>query len=70
MASTGVTPIPAAISSTGPVPASRVNSPRGAATSSSAPAARCWFSQPLAAPCGSCFTLIRYVPEPGADDSE
>ncbi|MGH3166067.1 MAG: hypothetical protein ACRDN0_09255, partial [Trebonia sp.] len=60
-----MTPIPAAASSTGPAPSSKVNSPRGAATSSSSPAARRWLSQPLAAPCGSCFTLIRYVPVSG-----
>ena len=70
MDSTGVTPMPAEISSTGPVPSSRVNSPRGAATSSSAPGSRCWCSQPLATPCGSRLTLIRYVLAPGADDSE
>ena len=59
MASTGVTPMPAEMSSTGSAPSSSTKSPRGAATSSSAPGRSLLVSQLLAAPCGSCLTLIR-----------
>ena len=59
MDSSGVTPIPAEMSRTGPSAASRTKSPRGAAASRTAPGRRLRRRYLLAAPCNSCLTLIR-----------
>ena len=59
MASTGVRPMLAEMSSTGPGPAPRVKSPRGAAASRVAPGCSVSFRKRLTAPNGSRLTLIR-----------
>jgi hypothetical protein len=59
IASTGVAPTPALISSTGAAPGRTMKVPRGAATASWSPGRTWSCTNWLAAPCCSRFTLIR-----------
>ena len=70
MARTGVTPTPADTNATGPAPGTSVNVPRGAATSMVWPVRTDAWMCPLARPCGSRLTLMRYSGPPGGPESE
>ena len=70
MAITGVAPMPALRSTSGPFPGWRTKLPRGALASMVSPTRTEWLRNAPATPCGSSFTLMRRTSADGSPESE